>query len=78
MIFSGIVCILFAFGALSFRAFPAMIFWAATGSVLIALGISRGRSRQAQQQTVIVNNYITQAPPADPEQKAPAEPDDLQ
>ena len=68
MIFSGIVCILFAFGALSFHAFPAMIFWAAVGSVLIALGFSR-RSRQAQQQTVIVNNYITQAPAEKPEEK---------
>lgn len=66
MIIWGIICIVGAFGAIGMGALGAALFWAALGSVLIAIGIQRNRQKQqqAQQQTVIVNNY-TIAPTAD-------------
>lgn len=68
MIFWGVICIIFAFAALSFQVLPAMIFWAALGSVLIALGMSRRKEERSRRQTIIVNNYTT--PPARPAARA--------
>ena len=69
MIIWGIICIIGAFGALGMGAVGPMVFWAALGSALIALGIHRNKQKQqqTQQQTVIVNNYTT--PPPEPQVK---------
>ena len=65
MLGGGIICLIFAFGALALQSVVGTIFWAALGSVLIAMAISRKQQqKQSQQQTVIVNNYTT--PPSDP------------
>ena len=72
MIIAGIICIIFALSAVMFQAVGAMIFWAAVGSVLIGVGISRSKQKQSQQQTVIINNYITQ-----PSQTSESQQDDL-
>lgn len=68
MIVWGIICIVGAFGALGMGAVGPMLFWAALGSALIALGIHRNKQKQSQQQTVIVNNYTAPPQPA-PEAK---------
>lgn len=69
MIAWGVICIIFALvniQTISYTEYGigAVIFWAALGSVLIARGISKKREQaqlQAQQQTVIVNNYTMPA-----------------
>ncbi len=62
----GGLAILAAFGLFGVGEIIPAFFWAAVGSGLIAYGIHRNKQRQqqTQQQTVIVNNYITQAPEA--------------
>ena len=77
MIILGVLCLIFA--AVSIQAIAwngaalgAVVLWAAIGSVLIARGISKNKQKQSQQQTVIVNNYITQAP------ETPKQQDDVQ
>ena len=77
MIILGVLCLIFA--AVSIQAMAwndlalgGVVLWAAIGSVLIARGISKNKQKQSQQQTVIVNNYITQAP------ETPKQQDDVQ
>lgn len=72
MIIWGIICIVGAFGALGMGAVGPMVFWAALGSALIALGIHRNKQKQSQQQTVIVNNYTAPAPQKSETQTKPA------
>lgn len=59
MIILGGFLILSALGLFGMGDYALGIFWAAVGSALIAYGIHRNKQRQAQaqQQTVIVNNY---------------------
>ena len=73
MIIWGVLCFIFAavcvqMVAWNEAAYGAVVFWAAIGSVLLAKGISNQKQKQSQQQTVIINNYITQ-PPEDPKKQ---------
>lgn len=65
MIIWGALCILAAFGCFGMNEIIPGVFWAMVGSGLIAYGIHRNKQRQsqAQQQTVIVNNYTAPQEP---------------
>lgn len=65
MIILGILAIVGAFSLFGYGDVFYGLAWAAVGSALIAWGIHRNKQKQsqAQQQTVIVNNYTT-VPPA--------------
>lgn len=62
MLLLGIFLIIAAFALVAHGYYGAAVFWIAVASVLIARYFSKQKQTQNQQQTVIVNNYITQAP----------------
>ena len=66
MVIVGVMCLIGAFSFFGYGELVNGLVAAAAGAFLVAYGIYRNKQKQqaqAQQQTVVVNNYITKPEP---------------